>query len=81
VATAKKPSLSEFATLKAPPPCRVCVMPEREEIDANYNAGVPRRVILEWLWEVKEYKTIGNDGVSASALDKHLTNKHHVYKD
>lgn len=78
MATPKKPSLSEFASLKAPPPCRVCVMPEREEVDANYNAGVPRRIILDWLWEVKGYKNQGTEAITANALDKHLSSKHHI---
>lgn len=80
--TPKKPSLAEFAAAKAPPPCRVCILPERPEIDENYRQGVPRRIIHEWLLEVKGYKPAGMvDGVSETALDKHLKNGHHHKKD
>jgi hypothetical protein len=78
MATPKKLSLAEFAAEKAPPPCRVCILPEREEIDEAYKTGVARRLILEWLREVRSYANNGPTGVSDSALDKHLTQKHHL---
>ncbi len=77
--TAKKPSLADFAAAKAPPPCRVCVLPERPEIDEAYRNGIPRRIIHEWLIDVRGYKPIGLvDGVSATAIDNHLKKRHHL---
>lgn len=75
--TAKKLSLTEFAASKAPPPCRFCVLPERAEIDEAYKSGIPRRVILEWLIEIRGYATNGPNGVTQSAIDKHMSSKHH----
>src|SRR5688572_31862256 len=72
-----QPSLSEYAASKAKPDCRVCILSERDEIDDNVKNGVPRRIILEWLWEVRGYKTSGEGGVSESVMDKHCKNKHH----
>lgn len=80
MATAKKVSLIEYAASKAPPPCKVCVIPERSEIDDAAKSGISRRLIHEWLTEQKGYGTQGPEGISATALDKHITNRHH-YKE
>lgn len=80
MSTPKRPSLAEFAAAKAPPPCRVCVIPERPEIDEGLRAGIPRRFILEWLWETKGYTTSAATGVSENSLDKHAKGRHH-YKE
>jgi len=78
---AQKVSLADFAKAKAPPACRVCVLPERAEIDEAYRNGTPRRIILEWLWEVRGYKTSGLvDGVSEAMMDKHCKSQHHHKK-
>lgn len=77
MSTPKKVSLAEYAAAKAPPPCYVCTLPERAEIDENRRGGVGYRFILEWLWEVRGYKTSGVGGVSASAIEKHFKQQHH----
>ena len=79
--TIRKPTLVEYAATKAPPPCRFCVLPERTEVDEAYKAGVPRRLILEWLIDVKGYAPNGPNGVTQSAIDKHMTSKHHLRGD
>lgn len=76
----KKVSLAEFAASKAPPPCKVCVIPERAEIDDALKSGISRRHIHEWLTEHKGYASSGPEGISATALDKHATNRH-AYKE
>ena len=75
-----KISLVDYAASKLPPPCKVCVIPERQEIDEAAKSGVSRRIIHEWLTEQKGYATQGPDGISATALDKHVQNRHH-YKE
>lgn len=84
-ALSPSPSLVEFAAAHSKPECVVCALPEREEIDAAYRQGITRRPILKWLWEVKGYAGVSNydeagkpTGLSASALDKHLTGAHHL---
>ena len=85
--TAKKPSLAEFAKSKERAKCVVCILPERDEIDDAYRSGITRKVILNWLWEVKGYegKAIFDEngtprGLSSSSLDSHLTGQHHFSK-
>ena len=84
---AKKPSLMEFAQASLKPECVVCVMPERDEIDNAYRAGISRRPILSWLWDVQGYGGASTfdeqnkpTGLSSSALDRHLTGGHHLQK-
>ncbi len=78
----KKQSLADYAAAKAPPSCRVCILPERAELDENYRKGVSRRLIHAWLMEECGYKPTGMiDGVSETALDKHFKNQHHHKKD
>lgn len=86
--TTKKLTLSEFAKSKERADCVVCVLAEREEIDEAYRGGVSRKVILQWLWEVKGYegKAVFDEngaprGLSSTSLDKHLTGSHHFNKD
>lgn len=70
----KTPSLVEFAEAKAPPSCKFCVLPERRECDEAYKTGqATRRLILQWLHEVKGYTT---KDVTGSAVDKHFTSGH-----
>lgn len=85
--TVKKPSLSEFAKSKERAECVVCVLVERDEIDEAYRGGTSRKIILQWLWEVKGYegKAIFNEtgvpiGLSSTSLDRHLTGQHHFQK-
>lgn len=79
--TAKKLSLSEFVQSKQPPPCRLCVIPERAEVDEALRSGAPRRIVLEWLQEERGYKPTGPEGVSSTAMDKHCIGKHHYKGD
>lgn len=70
-------SLTEYAAAKAKPPCPFCALPERDECDEAYRNGIHRRVILEWLREVRGYQSAGVSGVSDHAADKHYQGKHH----
>lgn len=82
--TTKKLTLQEFAKTKERADCIACVLPEREEIDEAYRSGITRKIILQWLWEVKGYdaksvfdETGAPKGISSTMLDKHLTGQHH----
>ena len=82
--TIKKISLQDFAKTNERADCIACVLPERNEIDEAYRNGITRKMILRWLWEVREYdtKSIFDEtgcpkGISATMLDKHLTGQHH----
>lgn len=75
--TIKKPSLEEFAKAKQPPPCRICTLPEGEEVNQALRAGIARRIVVQWLHEVRGYATSGPLGVSGNAMEKHATNRHH----
>lgn len=84
---AKKQSLADFAKQFEKISCIACVIPEREEIDAAYKAGIARKVILKWLWEACGYsdKSVMDDsgkpaGLSSTMLDKHFTGSHHYSK-
>jgi hypothetical protein len=87
--TKKNVSLAEFIKQFEKPSCIVCILPERNEIDAAFLTGsANRRNILRWLWEAKGYgdKSLYDEkgqptGISATALDKHLTGQHHFSKE
>lgn len=66
-----KPSLAEFAQSKRQPTCKICLLPQRAEIDENYRNGVRRGFIYEWLTQV-----LGLD-VPEWSLEKHISRKHH----
>lgn len=50
--------------------CKICLLPQRAEIDENYRNGVRRGVIYDWLT-----KALGLD-VPLWALEKHIQRKH-----
>lgn len=72
--TLKKLTLMEFAQAKKPPACKFCILPERDECDTAYTNGeATRKDILQWLHEVRGYKT---SQVTGSAIDKHFSGGH-----
>lgn len=85
---AKKQSLADFAKQFERIDCVACVLPEREEFDSALRAGVQRKIVLRWLWEVGGYgdKSVFDEagkptGISATMLDKHVTGQHYYKKE
>ena len=61
-------SLMEYAAngggRKAGPPCWLCGIPERAEVDEAAKRGVPVTVILRWLKEKKNHAEASRSRVS-----------------
>lgn len=65
------PSLADYAEAhKKQTACKICVLPQRAEIDDAYRNGVRRGIIFRWLTDA-----LGLD-VPEWALEKHVQRRH-----